>query len=80
MIGKRIFMVLALLTIVAGLVACKPAPTPTLTPATPVPPTPTPAPAELKVAILVTLSGDVATYGESTRDGAFLAIDEWNAK
>lgn len=89
--GKRIFALLTLLTIVAGLVACKtPAPTPTPVPATPtpapatptpVPATPTPAPAaELKVAILAPLSGDVATYGQSTRDGALLAIEEWNAK
>jgi branched-chain amino acid transport system substrate-binding protein len=89
--GKRIFAVLTLLTIVAGLVACKtPAPTPTPAPAkpTPAPATPTPAPAtptvapaaELKVAILAPLSGDVATFGESTRDGALLAIEEWNAK
>ncbi len=89
--GKRIFAVLTLLTIVAGLVACKtPAPTPTPVPATPTPApatptpapaTPTPAPAaELKVAILAPLSGDVATFGQSTRDGALLAIEEWNAK
>jgi len=96
--GKRIFAVLTLLTIVAGLVACKtPAPTPTPVPPTPTPApakptpapaTPTPAPAtptvapaaELKVAILAPLSGDVATFGESTRDGALLAIEEWNAK
>ncbi len=89
--SKRIFAVLTLLAIVAGLVACKtPAPTPTPVPATPTPApatptpapaTPTPAPAaELKVAILAPLSGDVATFGESTRDGALLAIEEWNAK
>ncbi len=34
----------------------------------------------LKIAILAPLSGDVATFGESTRDGALLAIEEWNAK
>jgi len=39
-----------------------------------------PAPQALKVAILAPLSGDVATFGQSTRDGALLAIDEWNAK
>lgn len=38
------------------------------------------APKTLKVAILAPLSGDVATFGVSTRDGALLAIDEWNAK
>jgi branched-chain amino acid transport system substrate-binding protein len=39
-----------------------------------------PAPKALKVAILAPLSGDVATFGASTRDGALLAIEEWNAK
>jgi branched-chain amino acid transport system substrate-binding protein len=34
----------------------------------------------LKVAILAPLSGDVATFGQSTRDGAMLAIEEWNEK
>ncbi len=33
----------------------------------------------LKIAILAPLSGDVATFGQSTRDGALLAIEEWNA-
>lgn len=39
-----------------------------------------PAPKALKVAILAPLSGDVATFGASTRDGALLAVEEWNAK
>jgi branched-chain amino acid transport system substrate-binding protein len=39
-----------------------------------------PAGGELKVAILAPLSGPVPTFGVSTRDGALLAIDEWNAK
>lgn len=42
-----------------------------------------PAPAgggELKVAILAPLSGPVPTFGVMTRDGALLAIEEWNAK
>jgi branched-chain amino acid transport system substrate-binding protein len=34
----------------------------------------------VKVAILAPLSGPVPTFGVSTRDGALLAIDEWNAK
>jgi branched-chain amino acid transport system substrate-binding protein len=38
------------------------------------------APKELKVAILAPLSGGVPTFGVSTRDGALLAINEWNAK
>ena len=36
--------------------------------------------ADLKMAILAPLSGPVPTFGVSTRDGALLAIDEWNAK
>jgi branched-chain amino acid transport system substrate-binding protein len=38
------------------------------------------APKVLKVAILAPLSGPVPTFGVSTRDGALLAIEEWNAK
>ena len=34
----------------------------------------------IKVAILAPLSGDVATFGESTRDGILLAVKEWNAE
>ncbi len=35
---------------------------------------------ELKVAVLAPLSGAVPTFGEMTRDGALMAIEEWNAK
>lgn len=35
---------------------------------------------ELKIAVLAPLSGPVPTFGEMTRDGALLAIEEWNAK
>jgi branched-chain amino acid transport system substrate-binding protein len=35
---------------------------------------------ELKLAVLAPLSGPVPTFGEMTRDGALLAIEEWNAK
>jgi branched-chain amino acid transport system substrate-binding protein len=34
----------------------------------------------LKVAVLAPLSGANPTFGVSTRDGALLAIEEWNAK
>jgi branched-chain amino acid transport system substrate-binding protein len=44
--------------------------------ATPAAPTEGP----IKVAILTPLSGPVPTFGVSTRDGAILAIEEWNAK
>jgi branched-chain amino acid transport system substrate-binding protein len=39
-----------------------------------------PAAGTVKIAILAPLSGDVRTFGESTRDGALLAIEEWNEK
>jgi len=35
---------------------------------------------DIKVAVLAPLSGPVPTFGVSTRDGALLAIEEWNAK
>ncbi len=35
---------------------------------------------EVKVAILAPLSGPVPTFGVMTRDGALMAIEEWNAK
>jgi len=34
----------------------------------------------IKVAILAPLSGSNPTFGVSTRDGALLAIKEWNAR
>ena len=34
----------------------------------------------IKIAIIAPLSGPVPTFGESTRDGALLAIKQWNAK
>ena len=35
---------------------------------------------ELRIAILAPLSGPVPTFGASMRDGALLAIDEWNER
>ncbi len=35
---------------------------------------------DLKIGILAPLSGPVPTFGAMTRDGALLAIEEWNAK
>jgi branched-chain amino acid transport system substrate-binding protein len=37
-------------------------------------------PTEIKIAILAPLSGPVPTFGVSTKEGALLAISEWNAK
>jgi branched-chain amino acid transport system substrate-binding protein len=36
--------------------------------------------ADLKIAILAPLSGAVPSFGQSTKEGALLAISEWNAK
>src|SRR5512137_294447 len=63
---KRLFVVLSLLVIASMLLAaCGGGAS---------------AKKEIKIAILAPLSGAVPTFGESTRDGALLAIDEWNAK
>lgn len=35
---------------------------------------------EIKVAVLAPLSGGQPTFGVSTKEGALMAIDEWNAK
>ena len=34
----------------------------------------------IKFALLFPMTGDVATFGASSRDGAVLALEEWNAK
>ena len=39
-----------------------------------------PAAKEIKVAVLAPLSGAVPSFGLSTKEGALLAINEWNAK
>jgi len=60
------------------LAACAPAAAPTAAPAAP-----TAAPADttpIKIGILAPLSGPVPTFGVSTKNGAMMAIDEWNAK
>lgn len=83
---SRILVSLLLVTAVL-LGACQPAAAPTTAPAA-APTTapaaaPTTAPASggtLKLAILAPLSGSQPTFGISTRDGALMAIDEWNAK
>lgn len=89
---SRILLSLALLATLI-LAACQPA-APTQAPAAeqptqaPAAEQPTQAPAAeqpastepLKIALLVPLSGPVPTFGISGRDGAMLAIEEWNAK
>ena len=74
---------LAVIFVVVKPFSAKSTPTPTPT-ATPRPtrtprPTPTPIPTPIQIALLVPLSGPVPSFGVSTRDGALLAIEEWNA-
>jgi branched-chain amino acid transport system substrate-binding protein len=74
----KLFTILALIALV--LVGCAPQPAATEAPAQPAE-TEAPAAAEpLKIAVLAPLSGSNPTFGVSTRDGALLAIEEWNAK
>lgn len=92
---KSRFVLSLVLVMAVLLTACQPAAAPATTapvapaeattaPAAPAEATTAPAaPAEggtIKVAILAPLSGAVPTFGISTRDGALMAIDEWNAK
>lgn len=54
---------------------------PTATLGAKIPPnTPIAAPKELKIAVLVPLTGSVPSFGVMARDGALMAIDEWNAR
>jgi branched-chain amino acid transport system substrate-binding protein len=91
----RTFKLVALIVLVAMVLSACAQPTSAPAPAAPAAAEPTKAPAaaeptkapaaaaaggELKVAILAPLSGPVPTFGVSTRDGALLAINEWNAK
>ena len=82
--SRVLFVVLIVLALV--LAACAPAATEAPAEPAPVEPAATEAPAEpvagepIKIAILSPLSGAVPTFGVSNRDGALLAIKEWNAK
>jgi branched-chain amino acid transport system substrate-binding protein len=91
----RLFKLVSLIVLVAlVLTACAqptaaPAPAapaakaePTKAPAAAAPAAAAPAATggDLKVAVLAPLSGAVPTFGVMTRDGALLAIEEWNAK
>ncbi len=75
----RAFKIFGLLMVVVMLfTACAPAaaPAPAAEEAAPA----AAAPTEIKVAVLAPLSGPVPTFGVSTRDGALLAIKQWNEK
>ncbi len=91
--SKRIFLIVSVL-VLASLVLAACAPTATEAPAVEEPAAEEPAAEEpaaeepaaeepagtIKIAVLAPLSGSVPTFGVSTRDGALLAIKEWNAK
>ncbi len=79
----RSFKLFSVFAVIAMLLAACSTPA-TQAPATSVPATaaPTTAPTSastIKIAILAPLSGAEPTFGVSTRDGALLAINEWNA-
>lgn len=81
--SKRILLIVTMLVLASlVLAACQPAATEA--PAVEEPAAEEPAAEEpagtLKIAILAPLSGSVPTFGVSTRDGALLAIKEWNEK
>jgi branched-chain amino acid transport system substrate-binding protein len=77
--SKRIILIVTMLVLASMvLAACQPAAT--VATEAPAEVTEAPAAGALKVAILAPLSGSVPTFGVSTRDGALLAIKEWNAK
>jgi branched-chain amino acid transport system substrate-binding protein len=79
--SKRLFALFSLLVIASlALAACGPTAAPAEQPAAEQPAAEQPAAEPIKVAILAPLSGPVPTFGVSTRDGALLAIEEWNAK
>jgi len=64
---KRTFLFLVVIAVVLS--GCAPKATPTSQPKPPI-----------KVAIVGPLTGSVATFGAGNRDGAMMAIEEWNAK
>jgi branched-chain amino acid transport system substrate-binding protein len=68
---KRTFLSLVVIGLVVSLLLSGCAPKATPTPQAKPP---------IKVALVGPLTGDVATFGASNRDGALLAIEEWNAK
>jgi len=69
MSNRSKFVVSVLLVVCMLLGACAPAATPTPQPKPPI-----------KIAVVGPLTGDVATFGASNRDGAIMALEEWNAK
>jgi branched-chain amino acid transport system substrate-binding protein len=77
----RTIKLIAILAIVVMILSACATPTEAPKPAAGAPTSaPAASSAALKIAILAPLSGPVPTFGVSTRDGALLAIEEWNAK
>jgi branched-chain amino acid transport system substrate-binding protein len=86
LVGALCLCIIALVVVFVVVKPFSPKATPTSTPtSTPRPtrtprPSPTPSPSPVQIAFLLPLSGPVPTFGESTRAGALLAINEWNAR
>ncbi len=82
-----IFLVVVSMALTACVRAAGPGPTPTPTSvqSAAVQPTaastaaPSPTPKEIKIALILGLSGSSSTMGASAKEGALLAINEWNA-
>jgi branched-chain amino acid transport system substrate-binding protein len=86
--SKKLFVFLSMLIVASMLLAAcaqqPAAPAETEAPAAPVeteaPAEPAPSGEPIKVGLLAPLTGAVPTFGQSTREGAELAVKEWNAK
>ncbi len=86
--SSKTFVVLVLvLGLLASVVGCAAPSTPTATPTTTASPTasPTPTPTQppakdIIIGVVAPLTGEAATFGKSTQEGAELAAAEWNAK
>ena len=89
-------LVLVIVLVASVLAGCStPTPAPTVAPtkapaaptaapaaptAAPAAPTKAPAAGAIKVALIFPMTGDAATFGQSSKEGAELAIKEWNDK
>ena len=68
------------LLLAAMFIGCSESATTEAPAATEAPAEPAPSGEPIKVGLLAPLTGAVPTFGQSTREGAELAVQEWNAK
>lgn len=73
---SALISVLAIIVMVTG---CAGPSTPSASPTTPTATTPPPS-KEIVIGVVAPLTGEAATFGKSTKQGAELAQEEWNAK